>query len=301
MYCLVKNAVQNLWAAFFLAMKLLSCLTGGLGHLDCLQCSMGYRYHGAFVVNPLTMFKIRHPAVSRRLRKFQRRFGIAAPKVVVQTYAPWKMLLLAGLTLAGGFVGGYWFLHAGYEQFSAGKSAGELGMQLLQCQGELLQIRSEAGTGRQAVTMEQAAQQQLRLKVEGLERENAMLKEDVRAFEHLGASADAPSMLRIENFRVLPDGENVYRYRVFLVYSPDKNNADFRGRLRLLVTYFLQGKELQFHQPESGVDGPEYDLKLRHYLRREGVVKLPPGAELKTIEARVFQGDALKARKLTQL
>ncbi len=248
-----------------------------------------------------TMFKIRHPAVSRRLRKFQRHFGIAAPKVVVQTHAPWKLSLLLVLTLISGFGAGFWVVRGSYEQFSAGRSAGELGAQLLQCQGELLLTRSEAGTGRQAVTMEQAVQQQLLLKVEGLERENALLKEDVRAFEHLGASADAPAMLRIENFRILPDGESTYRYRVFLAYSPDKNNADFRGRLRLVVTYLLQGREVQLDQPEPSSDGPEYDLKLRHYLRREGTVKLPPGAQLKTIEARIFQGDALKARKLTQL
>jgi hypothetical protein len=86
-----------------------------------------------------------------------------------------------------------------------------------------------------------------------------------------------------------------------LAFQPGKQNPDFRGRLQLAVNYVLSGKELQLVLPDKRSATSDYQIELKHFLRRDGFIELPAGSELKSVEARVLQGDTLRVKQLMQL
>lgn len=240
------------------------------------------------------------PAVALKLKKFRRRFGIAAPRVVVRTHVPWiwhallsALLILLALVLV-------WLFLQRSASGEMGREVEALRAQVLEQREELNILRSTAGTGQNAVSMERAAQQQLLSRIQGLEMENVALKEDMLLFERLIPVLGEEAVVRIENFRVVREGGGRYRYRLLLAFRPGRQAPEFHGRLQLAVGFVHSGKEQQLILPEKrGVAG-EYQLELKHFLRREGVFQLPAGALVKGVEARILQGDTLKAKKLAQ-
>jgi hypothetical protein len=171
----------------------------------------------------------------------------------------------------------------------------------LQAQREELSIlRSTAGTGQSAVSIERAAQQQLLGKVQGLEAENAALKEDILLFERLIPIVGERASVRVENFRVFKESGTRFRYRLLIAFQSDKQTPDFRGRLQVAISYASGSKVLQLVLPEGRENAAEYQLEIKHFLRREGVFELPVGAVLQGVEARVLQGDTLKSKRLAQ-
>ena len=85
--------------------------------------------------------------------------------------------------------------------------------------------------------MERSTQLQLGDRVKGLELENAALKEDMRLFERLIPAAGEEATIRLEGFRVVPDGEQRYRYRALLAFQSGKQAPEFRGQLQISVVF----------------------------------------------------------------
>lgn len=240
------------------------------------------------------------PAVTLKLKKFRRRFGITAPRVVVRSQLPWQWLALLMLLMAFLFGTVVWLIFQRNEAGVIGREVQSLREQLLGQQEELNLLRSTAGTGKNAVSIERAAQKQLLVRIQGLERENGTLKEDIRLFERLIPVVGEEAVVRIENFRVIHEGGARYRYRLLLAFQPSRQNPEFRGRLQLAVRYALAGKDRELLFPDKLEGADDYQLALKHFLRRESVIELPVGALLKAVEARVLQGDTLKSKRSAQ-
>lgn len=235
-------------------------------------------------------------AVSLRIKRFRRRFGITAPKVAVHSHYPWLIgaltlsLLLALLMLGG-------LLSKG--DTVSGADVDSLKTQLALQQEELNLLRSTVGTGQNAVSIERAAQRQLLSRISVLEHENVALKEDMLIFERLIPSPDRRPSLRIESFRVIDDTElsGNFRYRILLAYQHTAQDpAEFHGQYEVLVKFRSAGKIGEKLFPEKK-DAP---VSVRHFLRREGFFDLPTGAKLISAEARVYQGGTLKAKRLAE-
>ncbi len=177
----------------------------------------------------------------------------------------------------------------------------ELRRQMQVQDDELNLLRSVAGTGKNAVSIERAAQQKLLARIQNLEMENAGLKEDMRLFERLIPVAGEGSSIRLENFRVSKESSERYRYRLIVAFQPDKQLGDFKGRLEMVISYARGGKAAQLALPSGRDSAGDYQLLVKHFVRREGVFELPVGAVLQGVEARILQGDTLKARQLAQL
>lgn len=241
------------------------------------------------------------PAVALKLRRFRRRFGITAPKMVVRSHLPWRWFALPALllTLLVGMVG--WLVAHRNEAGVLGQEVEELRQKLLEQREELNLLRSTAGTGQNAVSIERATQQQLLGRIQALEGQNAALKEDILLFERLIPVAGEGASVRVENFRVVQEANARYRYRLLVTFQPDRQNPDFRGRLQLAISYLHSGKERQLLLPEKRDNSPEYLVETKHFLRREGGFELPGGAVLQGVEARILQGDTLKSKRLAQL
>lgn len=91
--------------------------------------------------------------------------------------------------------------------------------QVRELDDELLKLRSTAGTEQNAVQMERSTQQQLVNRVKTLESENAALREDMLLFERLIPATGDEASIRLESFRVAPDGPQRFRYRVLLAFQ----------------------------------------------------------------------------------
>jgi hypothetical protein len=194
-----------------------------------------------------------------------------------------------------------WSIMQQNEAGVMGRELDAMRQQLQTQREELAVLRSTAGTEQNIVSMERAAQQQLLTRIQGLERENSSLKEDMLLFERLIPVLGDEAAVRIENFRLTPEGRGRYRYRLLLAFQPSKLAADFHGRLQLVVAYTVSGKEQHLGLPGGGDTTSDYQIDLKHFLRREGVVELPEGALLRSIEARIMLGDTLKAKRMAQL
>lgn len=244
------------------------------------------------------MFK---PILAQRLKQFRRRFGIMAPQVIVRPYFNWRWhvglvaLFFVLLMLIN------WFFSQRDDAGFIDQELGRLRLQVLAQQEELLRLRSTVGTEQNAAHMERSAKKTLVAQIQGLERENALLKEDIRLFERLVPAGGEEAQIRIENFRLALEPGGLYRYRLLLAFRPGKQLPEFKGHLQLVATLLLDGRERTLIFPERQEKSPDFSIELKHFLRREGVLNLPAGARVKSLEARVLQGDALKIKQFAQL
>lgn len=232
------------------------------------------------------------PAVSLRFKRFRRRFGISAPRVVVRSELPRQWLFGIGfLLIAIGFALA-WFIQS--ASIGGGQLA-ELQNQLRVQQSELELLRGSVGTGQNAVSIERAAQQQLLARIQSLEAENSALKEDMLIFERLIPVIGQEARIRIESFRIASNAGGGYRYRLLLAYQSVQRGAGFRGRYEVTVTYkTADAKSKQVILPE----GSGGVIEVRHFLRREGVIELPAGAVLVAAEVRLLQDGKLVTKEV---
>lgn len=254
-----------------------------------------FALQGIFCRPPLC-FSMPTPAVSLRLKRFRRRFGISAPRVVVRSVLPRPWLLFACAVGVVFVFATAWFFHS--AGFMGDAQLAELREQLQVQQGELSMLRSTVGTGQNAVSMERAAQQQLIARIQELESENAALKEDMLIFERLIPVAGQEAQARIESFRVLSEASTRYRFRLLLAFQSAQRGSGFRGTYEVLAVFRLpDGTSQQLVLPE----GKGAVVEVLHFLRREGLIELPAGATLISVEARLFQGGKLVAKQLASL
>lgn len=125
------------------------------------------------------------PAVTLKLKRFRRRFGIAAPRVTVRSHIGWQWYAAALAVLVALIATVAWSFAQHGEAAELAEELRELRSQLADKNEELARLRAGAATEQNAVQMERSTQQQLISRIKVLERENAGLKEDVSLFERL--------------------------------------------------------------------------------------------------------------------
>lgn len=240
------------------------------------------------------------PAITLRLKRFRHRFGVAAPRVAIRTHFCWHWYAAGLLALVVLVAAGTWWL-AQHDEVVHMKAEMLQHRQLLEeANAELAQLRAEAGTEQSAVRMERSTQRQLLARLKVVEEENATLKADLAFFEKLVPAVGVESVLRVERLSLVSGSEpGKYRYRLLAAFQPSKEQRAFRGRLQLMVHAVQGGRDIVLPWPPAGREGePEFILEMQHFLRKEGSLHIPVGARVKSIEARILQGDTVKARKI---
>ncbi|MBS1190691.1 MAG: hypothetical protein H6R10_2483 [Rhodocyclaceae bacterium] len=125
------------------------------------------------------------PAVALKLKKFRRRFGIAAPRVTVRSHVGWQWYGLGLAILVALVAAVVWSVVRQGDASGLMQENRELRQQLSDRAEELMRLRVGAATEQNAVQMERSTQQQLVSRINVLERENAGLKEDISLLERL--------------------------------------------------------------------------------------------------------------------
>ena len=138
---------------------------------------------------------------------------------------------------------------------------------------------------------------QLAAQVKNLEEENNRLKEDLAFFENVVPSERRGDKVSIHRFKVERDvlpGE--YRYRL-LVLQGGKLDREFHGSLQLVVEMQQDGRDATIIIPEASEAGSAaFKLNFKYFRRIEGTFRVPPGARVRTIQARIMENGSSEAR-----
>jgi hypothetical protein len=166
--------------------------------------------------------------------------------------------------------------------------------ELSKTQEERDQAQSVANTAGTLVTAEKASKEQLVLQVKQFEAENRRLRDDLGFFEKLIPSTGTGSVA-IRGLQAEQQGGNAVRWQV-LVIQANRNAAEFSGTLDITFAGQQNGRPWS-----SALPGGPQAITLKQYGRLEGVFELPPNVVLKSVSAKVLQGNEPKSTQTIKM
>jgi hypothetical protein len=242
---------------------------------------------------------------SGRWKVIRQRFGIAAPRVAVQTQIPWywrwaSVAVLVGVAAAAaGWIYDAGRRYAGFDRSEVLQELNGVKNELESARGELSRLRAIANAADSRVAIERTAQQKLAQQVRALELELARVREELAMFEQMLASEERHTQtLAIYRFKVEPDvlpGE--YRYRLLLLTPTDRRGRDFSGRLELVVSLQEGGQNAMMSFPEPGdAAAASFRLSFKYFRRVEGTFRVNPKAKVESVQVRVYEAGSAQPR-----
>ena len=244
-----------------------------------------------------------------KLKRLRQRFGISAPKVAVRTHIAWHwraLAIIAILTISLVFAERIYDAGrsiAGFDSRTSAQEIADLRVKLAELEAELGVVRGVASAADSNLKIERVAQQQMAQQVRTLESENAALKQDLAFFEGLlPDSVGGEQGVRINRFRVESDVGGQHRYRMLIVHNGSRQQKEFRGELQFVLNVQQGGKDAMISIPfDSDPDRQRYKLEVRHFQRSEGLLPVPAGAVLKSVEVRILHEGVVRARQTINL
>lgn len=239
-------------------------------------------------------------------KTFQRKFGIAAPRVSVHADVPWywRSLGVAAAIVALGSLGwmiyDYGLTFAGYRQSEAGRALSQLNRTIDHQRQELAALRTRVAQSEQQLQIERATFADLTKQIKTLAEENAALKEDLAFFQSLMPAGARDRGLSINRFKVQKEAlPGEYRYRLLLVQASQRAK-EFHGRLQFVLDIRQDNRKVVLMlPPDNEKDVKEYRLTFKFFQRVEGTFKVSPDAVVKSLQVRVFENGS-DTPKLTE-
>jgi hypothetical protein len=149
--------------------------------------------------------------------------------------------------------------------------------------------------------IERSAEKQLVGQVKVLEEETAKLKEDLMFFESILPAGPKQAGVSIKRLRIDSPAPMQLRYALLLMRG-GKGDREFVGNLQLSVAVVDHGRNAMIVFPDSGAqDSEKFKLTFKHYQRVEGILALPEGLIVKSVQARILQKGQLKAQQSANL
>lgn len=225
----------------------------------------------------------------------RRRFGLHARRVRVQTefagYLRWIGLAFLGVGL--GFIVWVICLQAGSWDISLeSRSALErLRTEKAGLEKDNATLRSELAVLERELQIERASQAELARQVKAMAGENARLREDAALVQAVSAPDAKVDGVKVSSARVQANPvEGEYSYRIVLLQTGSRTKS-FQGRYQLVVHLARDGDTRGITLP--GPDDPAaqpYTLDFRVSQRLDGTFKVDPGAVVRSVQIRVFEG-----------
>ncbi|NIM41558.1 MAG: hypothetical protein GTN84_10685 [Hydrogenophaga sp.] len=227
-----------------------------------------------------------------RLRFGRRRWKAGAPRMSVRSALPWPLRWLGAAVMLG-LCGALalWAFEFGKDIAGLDRNAREelerLRAEVVTLRADLAALSSEDHTAQSRLTTERSLQEQLRMQIRQLEADNQALRNDLGFFERLiPAGGDALAIRGLQAERL---SATQWRWQVLMIQAA-RNAPDFKGALEISFTGTLAGK------PWSAKHAPApQPVLVKGYLRQEGVVDLPAQAVVKTVTAKLLQGNAVRS------
>ena len=206
---------------------------------------------------------------------------------------PWPLRWF-GLALVFGFSAAValWAFEIGKDIAGLDKTSREELSQLRQEAASLREERDKAqsisNTSGGILIAEKVIQDKMASQIKQLQSDNRSLRDDLGFFEKLLPSS-ATEAVSIRGLQAEVVSETQLRWHV-LVIQPVKDAPTFNGKLELTVTGTQGGKAWAMSPP----GGPQV-LQFKQSSRVEGMLDLPPSTVVKTVTAKVFEGNTVRA------
>ena len=233
-----------------------------------------------------------HPA----LRRVRRQFSISAPRMAVRTHLawPWRAALVAALFA---LVAGMWWWGFDFGQFFGGFNRKAVEAELATLRADTDKYAAETASLRQAnsvieseLAMARGAQAALSRQVAEVTQENAQLKEELAFLQQLLADSRRQVGLSIPRLAVERLADDRWTYRL-LVVRGGTPREDFDGRIELTADVAQSDggpSTVSLHADQP--DGAEaLKLRFKYYQRIEGTIRLPPGAQVRSLTVRAYE------------
>jgi hypothetical protein len=241
-----------------------------------------------------------------RLKLLLRRLTVSAPRMAVRSTLPWPFRW-AMLAIVAGFCSaiGLWAFEFGKDIAGLDKGTHEQLQQALSHNASLRtqvalltedrnKAQAVADTVHTVLTTEKAAQDKMLESNRQLEAENQKLKSDLGFFEQLiPASGAAGASVRALQVTAIKPGE--LKWQV-LVIQAAKNPAEFSGQLELTFVGLVNGKPWS-----SNLSSGPVPVAVKQYGRLEGLFSVPPNVAVKSVTARLLQGQAVRSVQTAKL
>jgi cell division protein FtsB len=226
----------------------------------------------------------------------KRRFGLHARPVAVHWSITWWLPRLVFLALtAVGVAGLVWLSWQGglvahsAENWEAAMA--KLAAQNAELERSNAALKSEVAVLERQIQIERATHTDLARQVKDLGDENAQLRHDSTLVQAISAADAKVEGVKVTSVRVEPNGvPGEYSYRIVLLQTGSRSKQ-FVGRYDLVINVVHNGEQVGITVPRAAeAADPHYQLDFRMHRRIEGTFKVPPSAEVRSVQLRVFEG-----------
>ncbi len=228
-------------------------------------------------------------------RKLRQTFGISAPRMAVRTHLSWRWKVPALFALLA-LVGGMWWWGFDFGQFLSGFNRSAVAEKRVQLETDLAQVTSENARLRTRTSelesdlnMMRGAQATLTKQTLELQSENTQIKEELAFLQKLFSDSGKQGTVLIQRLSVEREQEDAYHYSLLIVRGGNPTD-DFSGQLTLQASVVSSGRPATIVLPEDQPDATAaLKLKFKYYQRIEGTIRIPPGSQLRTLQAKVME------------
>lgn len=252
-------------------------------------------------------------SVDHAWRRVRRRFSISAPRMAVRTHLGWPWRAAIAMALVA-LVGGMWWWGFDFGQIFGGFNRREIEQDLATARADVDRLTREAAALRLAnsgleseLAMTRGAQAALSRQLSELTQEAQAAKEELAFLQKLVADSSKQVGLSIPRLVVERAAEDAWHYSVLVVRGGTPRD-DFQGRLALAVTLVPAqddaGRDhpstmrLPDDQPDAA---PALKLRFKYYQRIEGVLKVPPGTQVRSLTVRAYEDGTAAPRVVRTL
>ena len=234
-----------------------------------------------------------------RWKLLKRRLSISAPHMSVRSHLPWPVRW-AAIALIFGFSAALalWAFELGKDLTGVER---EVVAEIASLRAEVEQLRIErdkaqsiANTAESLLRTEQVTLERLGQQVRQVEDDNQALKADLGFFERLLPTSGEGVSVRGMQAELKAPGQ--LRFQLLVMHNV-KGGAEFSGRYDVVLTGTLDGRPWTLAAPEAS-----RPLRVKQYVRLEGLIDHPPSAVVKTVQVKVSDvNGALRATQTVKL
>lgn len=239
------------------------------------------------------------------LRRLKSRFGWSSPGVQVRLAWPWywraaSVIVLSGLSLA---LAG-WIYDAGrsFSGITDQENARDVKMlreRVVALEHDLSEARAMADTSVSQLQIEKTTQDRLTREVKKTEDDNVRLKADLAMFENFLGNDAGLASLSISRFRIEPESEaGKYAYHLLVTQQGKDKGREFKGRLQFAILARRGSQTVMIDYPEKdGADFAGFSLNFKYFARLDGILRIPANTIVSSVEVRLVENGAIRARQ----
>jgi len=213
----------------------------------------------------------------------------------VRTHLSWRWrlpaLLALGLVIAGMWWWGFDFgqLLGGFNRSVVAAKQAKLEEDLAVTKEENARLRSKAAELESDLNVTRGAQATLSRQALDLQNENTQMKEELAFLRTLFSDSGKPGTVSIQRLAAEREQDDVYHFSMLVVRGGQPSD-DFEGQLALLADVVVGGHTSTLTLPD---DQPEtaaaLNLRFKYYQRIDGTFRVPPGGQVRSLQARVLE------------